>query len=45
MLWRLLKQLIEEGITEEEFFEETTSVVMEELKEKFELKNFLQKCL
>ena len=29
--------LIEEGITEEEFFEETTSVVMEELKEEFEL--------
>lgn len=29
--------LIEEGLTEEEFFEETTSVVMEELKEEFEL--------
>jgi len=29
--------LIEEGLTEEEFFEETTSIVMEELKEEFEL--------
>ena len=29
--------LIEENLTEEEFFEETTSVVMEELKEEFEL--------
>ena len=27
--------LIEEGLTEEEFFEETTSIVMEELKEEF----------
>jgi len=29
--------LIEEGLTEEEFFEETTSIVMEELKEEFEM--------
>ena len=29
--------LIEEGLTEEEFFEETTSVVIEVLKEEFEL--------
>ena len=27
--------LIEEGLTEEEFFEETTNIVMEELKEEF----------
>ena len=29
--------LIEEGLTEEEFFEETTSIVMEELNEEFEM--------
>ena len=29
--------LIEEGLTEEEFFEEATNIVMEELKEEFEM--------
>ena len=45
MLWKLLKRAfyIEEGLDEEEFFEETTSVVMEELKEEFELEEITMK--
>ena len=37
MLWRLLNGTYRRRITEEEFFEETTTMVIEVLKEEFEM--------